>query len=944
MLFGEDATISINSNRITASAVVSQDSPNDKVVFYLVVENSTSSIYVSDYDITDDSYVLVDTIGPRLSLLGGESVTIAVGSTFNDVGAIATDLSFDSDIIVYSTDSVDTSNSHTVTISYTAPDDDLGNSGETISRTVGVVFATELKLKKSFDATAAGTLDSTLRIKDPTHASTFKIGALTYAGISNFHGLTIVDITDIAAPQQVTVYDVRSVENISSVVTFTTFTEVNGFSYSDGNETIYVPNTRFAVSLHDADIVFINISDVTFPSYHANITDDGIEYPELDGSKQIVIGGGYSGTSSPFAIVAASDDDGVQLMSLHFLSHPNVLSPFNLSSVSDGDGFSLGGARSVAVIDIDSSKYALVAAYDDDSVQILDISNPSVPTSAAIVTDGQDGYDELQNPNFVTTVTIDSSHYALVASPSDSGVQIIDITDPDNPIAASSFSSNRAPFGKLAAPNSIATIQIATSTYALITAHGDLGVRFVDITDPYNPIEGSFIQDNTDGYTALTHPSTIVTTTIDSSIYALITSKTESAIQLVRFDPPPVVESSNPNPGYAKAGDRLSFVFSVDDTTRSSTTQFVIPDQTPDVSVTGVVYDAKLTVSSDPVEGYAKFVATLENDQGVELLVTEDDFSESIFVDTIGPRIELVGSSFHGVLEGSGNPIIPGAIVTDGDPGYTPTYTVSIDGNLDPNVLGSSAIYTYTATSDTVGNPGDSINRTVEVITYNPIPLTSLAVSSDNTINNNYARAGDKITITLEINSIDITSIFGIIAGSEEFNTSINGNDATLTKILKQSDENGELEFELQARNSSGYTAIITNEHLTGTPIIIDTIPPTLVLNGENNTSFPSGTPYVDTHATAYDLSYGFQTISFSAGSIHTTTAGNFFLRYTAPNDPAGNQGPTITRIVYIVNSPAFSLLDGLATSPAGTLGAVYRRKKFPAVVVCIDPALKDMV
>ena len=251
-----------------------------------------------------------------------------------------------------------------------------------------------------------------------------------------------------------------------------------------------------------------------------------------------------------------------------------------------------------------------------------------------------------------------------------------------------------------------------------------------------------------------------------------------------------------------------------------------------------------------------------------------------------------------------------------------PTYTVSIDGNLDPNVLGSSATYTYTATSDTVGNPGDSINRTVEVITYNPIPLTSLAVSSDNTINNNYARAGDTITITLEIDSIDITSIFGLIAGSEEFNTSINGNDATLTKILKQSDENGELEFELQARNSSGYTAIITNEHLTGTPIIIDTIPPTLVLNGENNTSFPSGTPYVDTHATAYDLSYGFQTISFSAGSIHTTTAGNFFLRYTAPNDPAGNQGPTITRIVYIVNSPAFSLLGGIVTSPAGTLGS----------------------
>ena len=305
------------------------------------------------------------------------------------------------------------------------------------------------------------------------------------------------------------------------------------------------------------------------------------------------------------------------------------------------------------------------------------------------------------------------------------------------------------------------------------------------------------------------------------------------------------------------------------------------------------------------------------------MLVTEDDFSESIFVDTIGPRIELVGSSFHGVLEGSGNPIIPGAIVTDGDPGYTPTYTVSIDGNLNPNVLGSSATYTYTATSDTVGNPGDSINRTVEVIAHNPISLTSLAVSSDNTINNNYARAGDKITITLEINSIDITSIFGIIAGNEEFNTSINGNEAVVTKILKQSDENGELEFELQARNSSGYTAIITNEHLTGTPIIIDTISPTLVLNGVNNTAFAVGGTYTDPGATAYDLSYGFKSISFSVGSPHNAL-GSFFLRYTAPPDIAGNPGLTITRNVQVINSASseISLSDGNAISPAGTLGS----------------------
>ena len=47
--------------------------------------------------------------------------------------------------------------------------------------------------------------------------------------------------------------------NISSAVTFTAFTAIDAFSYSAGNETIYVPDTRFAVSLHDDDIVFVNM-------------------------------------------------------------------------------------------------------------------------------------------------------------------------------------------------------------------------------------------------------------------------------------------------------------------------------------------------------------------------------------------------------------------------------------------------------------------------------------------------------------------------------------------------------------------------------------------------------------------------------------------------------------------------------------------------------------
>ena len=383
VLFGENAIISINNNRITASAVVSQDSPNDKVVFYLVVENSTSSIYLSDYDITDNSYVLVDTIGPKLSLLGGATVTVAQGYNFNDVGAIATDLSFDSDVIVYSTDSVNTLNTGTNTISYTAPTDALGNIGDTITRTVYVVTGSALQLKTAFDDTPAGVLKSGIDITGPTHTTTFKIGAATYAGISSTDGLAIVDITDIANPSQVSLFNPPASANISSDVTFTAFTAINGFSIDDPNninETIYVPNTRFAVSLHDADIVFVNISDVNSPSYHSNITDRGPS--ELDGSAQIIIGADDSSSSTPLAIVAASDDDGIEFFHINFLTYPGLLRPSHLSSFTDGnsslngDIFSLGGASSVATTNIGGKMYVLVAAYDDDSVQILDITPP----------------------------------------------------------------------------------------------------------------------------------------------------------------------------------------------------------------------------------------------------------------------------------------------------------------------------------------------------------------------------------------------------------------------------------------------------------------------------------------------------------------------------------------------------------------------------------------
>ena len=76
-----------------------------------------------------------------------------------------------------------------------------------------------------------------------------------------------------------------------------------------------------------------------------------------------------------------------------------------------------------------------------------------------------------------------------MASIYDDGVQIIDITDPYNPIAASALSDN-VNNAKLDGPHSITTVTIDSSTYALVASFTD-SAMIIDITDPYNPIPAS---------------------------------------------------------------------------------------------------------------------------------------------------------------------------------------------------------------------------------------------------------------------------------------------------------------------------------------------------------------------------------------------------------------------------------------------------------------------
>ncbi len=304
-----------------------------------------------------------------------------------------------------------------------------------------------------------------------------------------------------------------------------------------GITTVVIDGKTYALvaSFNDDGVQIINISSPSFPTAVASIVDDNKDpsspYDQLNGASSIttvVIDG------RTYALVASFNDDGVQIINI---SNPD--SPLPVTSVTDGVGGyeQLDGPRGITTVVIDGRTYALVASNRDNGVQIIDITNPYFPTAVTSIEDGDD-YDQLGGAYGITTVVIDGRTYALVASFNDDGVQIIDISDPASPLPVSSVANGIDDYDQLNGAYGITTTTIGTSTYALVTSFNDDGVQIIDITNPYFPTAVTSIVDDEDGYDTLNSAYGITTTTIGTSTYALVASFNDNGVQIIDISDP----------------------------------------------------------------------------------------------------------------------------------------------------------------------------------------------------------------------------------------------------------------------------------------------------------------------------------------------------------------------------------------------------------------------
>ena len=140
-LLGRDiAKEDVSGGTTTFTTTVLSTDTNGNAIFSITATNSSGNrIFVTEDDITDSSFVTIDTIKPVIELVGASFVSVLQGNPYSDLGTTITDQNNPSYTGTASATSVDTSSLAHIIINYTGPADAAGNVPDPISRSVLVL-------------------------------------------------------------------------------------------------------------------------------------------------------------------------------------------------------------------------------------------------------------------------------------------------------------------------------------------------------------------------------------------------------------------------------------------------------------------------------------------------------------------------------------------------------------------------------------------------------------------------------------------------------------------------------------------------------------------------------------------------------------------------------------------------------------------------------------
>ena len=361
------------------------------------------------------------------------------------------------------------------------------------------------------------------RLKGASDIETVNISGRTFAMITAFDddGVQIVDVTDPVRPMPVA----------SMTDDFDGYETLRGAS---GLDIVSISgHTYAAVASYNEDAV--QIIDMVNPylplpvSTFYNDTDDDVK---MDGATDVEI---ITDDEEVYVLVTAYNDDAIQVINI---TSPTI--PTKIRSLADGEGRfnALAGATDIDVVDIGSTTYGLVTAYNDDAIQIIDLNNPALPRVVGDTLDDEDYEFNLDGVRGMDTVTIQDDVYVLAAAHTGEDIQVIDLERPALPVPVSDI-SNRKDID-IASKGSwgMDTFVVDGSTYAAMAVYVDDVVQIVDVTKPWMPLPVSNIFDDTGEFEALGGATDIETVSINGRVYGVVAAYDEDAIQIIDLTDP----------------------------------------------------------------------------------------------------------------------------------------------------------------------------------------------------------------------------------------------------------------------------------------------------------------------------------------------------------------------------------------------------------------------
>ncbi|MDB9944496.1 hypothetical protein OAD26_00660, partial [bacterium] len=217
---------------------------------------------------------------------------------------------------------------------------------------------------------------------------------------------------------------------------------------------------------------------------------------DLNGPRSIAVSGDY-------AYVAANADNSLRIVDISDPTNPSIVGGVK-------DDTNLAAAQSVDV----SGNYAYVAANADNSLRIVDISDPTNPSIVGGVKDDTNLLD-------ISSVSI-SGNYAYVANLNDNSLRVIDISDPTNPSIVGGVKDDTNLAG-------VYYVDVS-GNYAYVAAVFDNSLRIIDISDPTNPSIVGGVKDAVN----LSAPYTVAV----SGNHAYVGANTDNSLRIVDISDP----------------------------------------------------------------------------------------------------------------------------------------------------------------------------------------------------------------------------------------------------------------------------------------------------------------------------------------------------------------------------------------------------------------------